>query len=62
MFELPHYFYKLHIYNTCGARLKKKQKEEINRVRVWKIHTKMYKIINQTMKNYCKKYRLASKT
>lgn len=42
MFELPHYFYKLHIYNTCGARLKKKkQKEEINRVRVWKIHTKM---------------------
>lgn len=23
MFELPHYFYKLHIYNTCGARLKK---------------------------------------
>lgn len=40
MFELPHYFYKLHIYNTCGARLKK-QKEEINRVRVWKIHTKM---------------------
>lgn len=41
MFELPHYFYKLHIYITCGARLKKKQKEEINRVRVWKIHTKM---------------------
>lgn len=24
MFELPHYFNKLHIYNTCGARLKKK--------------------------------------
>lgn len=24
MFESPHYFYKLHIYNTCGARLKKK--------------------------------------
>lgn len=23
MFELPHYFNKLHIYNTCGARLNK---------------------------------------
>lgn len=62
MFELPHYFYKLHIYNTCGARLKKKTERRNKQSKSWKIHTKMYKIINQTMKNYCKKYRLASKT
>lgn len=28
LFELPHYFYKLHIYNTCGANLKNRRRNK----------------------------------
>lgn len=67
MFELPHYFYKLHIYNTCGARFKKKQEEEINRVRVGKYmlkcirsSTKQWKITAKILS--CKKNLMMVKT
>lgn len=41
MFELAHYFYKLHIYNTCGARFKKTGRRN-KQSKSWKIHAEMY--------------------